>query len=151
MEHQEEHQRLLEHALAQVELPIGICLRVWCEGDFPAIQRLSSAEGWPTPERRPDEALAAWKASWPALVALEADQVVGFVRALTDGAITLYVMELLVAPAQQRKGIGRLLLDTCHLLYPRTRLEVTSAEMAQSFYGAHGFRYIGPGLRKSYA
>ncbi len=151
MEHREDRQRLLEHALTQMEIPIDISIRPWCENDFPAIQRLSSAEGWPTPEKRPEEAFVAWKASWPTLVALEAEQVVGFVRALTDGAITLYVMELLVAPDQRGKGIGRLLLDTCHFLYPRTRIEVTSAEAAQSFYIAHGFRYIGPGLRKSYA
>lgn len=151
MAQQVDRQHLLEQALSQIEIPIGISLRIWRENDFPAIQRLSSDEGWPTPEKRPEEALVGWKASWPTLVALDTEQIVGFVRALTDGTITLYVMELLVVPVHRGKGIGRSLLDACHVLYPRTHIEVTAIETSQSFYSAQGFRSIGSGMRKSYA
>ena len=146
----EERQQAVVAVLAQLQLPFGVTIRAWAEDDFAAIQALSIAQGWPSPQSRPEESLAAWKNSWPALVAVDAERVVGFVRAFTDGNITTFVPELLVVADMQRRGIGRVLLDTCHLLYPRTRIELLSEETSQTFYIAHGFRYIGQGLRKSY-
>ncbi len=150
---QEQRDIQLSQALSQVVIPHGVGCRVWVESDFPAIQRLSTAEGWPTPERRPDDALAGWRNSWPTLVAVEAENVenvVGFVRAMTDGWITLYVMELLVDARYRGRGIGQMLLDICHYLYPHTRIELLSMETSQSYYRTHGFRFIGEGFRKSY-
>jgi GNAT superfamily N-acetyltransferase len=144
------HQFHLESILPQLTLMPGISLRSWTETDFPAIQRLSSLEGWPTPASRPDEALTAWKHSWPALVAVDGGAVIGFVRAITDGEITLFVAELLVEAPYRGKGIGRLLLDSCHYLFPHTRIEVLSTETSASFYARQGFRSIGAGFRKSY-
>lgn len=145
-------QKQLETALELLASPPGITLRSWTEADFPAIQRLSSAEGWPTPQQRPDEALSAWQHSWPTLVLTEDehDQVIGFVRSLSDGEVTTFIAELLVAPEHRGKGLGRLLLDACHLLYPHTRLDLISDEKAVPFYKAIGFRYVGEGVRKSY-
>ncbi|HLZ64007.1 MAG TPA: GNAT family N-acetyltransferase [Ktedonosporobacter sp.] len=145
-----DRQRQFEDTLAQITLPANISIRPWTEEDFPAIQRLSSAEGWPTPEQRPDEALIAWRNSWPTLVAVEGESVVGFVRSFTDGEITLYVPELLVDAHYRGRGIGRLLLDTCHYLYPHTRIDILSTEASLSFYESYGFRLIGAGVRKSY-
>ena len=136
-------------ALASVMLPPGMTIRPWQEADFSHIQRLASLAGWSTPTTRPDEVLAAWQTSWPALVAEEAEQVVGFVRALTDGAITMYIAELLVSAAHQRKGIGTALLEVCHHLYPSTRIDLLSVEAAARFYTANGFQQF-RGFRKSY-
>jgi GNAT superfamily N-acetyltransferase len=141
--------RRAEGALTDLVLPVGISFRAWAAADFPAIQRLSSAEGWPTPVVRPDEALAAWRNSWPALVALAPAEVVGFVRALSDGEVTMYVAELLVARAWRGRGIGRALLDACHLIYPHTRIDLLSTESADRFYAASGFGAF-RGFRKSY-
>lgn len=149
----ERREEQLSQVLTQLALPEGVGCRAWLESDFPAIQRLSNAENWPTPQRRPDDALAGWRNSWPALVAVEAqdvERVIGFVRAMTDGSITLYVMELLVDARYRKRGIGQMLLDTCHSLYPHTRIELMSMETSQSYYRSHGFRYIGEGFRKSY-
>jgi hypothetical protein len=88
----------LEAVLAAIPRPPGIQLRCWSEADFPAIQRLSALEGWPTPDSRPEESLIAWQHSWPTLVVLEGENVIGFVRGLTDGEITTYIAELLVDP-----------------------------------------------------
>jgi ribosomal protein S18 acetylase RimI-like enzyme len=156
MMQQEQRERQLRQALTHMTMPSGVECRVWTDSDFPAIQQLSNTKGWPTPQRRPDDALAAWRDSWPALVAIEAEygerekRVIGFVRAITDGSITLYVAELLVEVHYRNRGIGQMLLDTCHYLYPHTRIELMSMETSQSYYRSHGFRFIGDGFRKSY-
>ncbi|MDQ6832496.1 MAG: GNAT family N-acetyltransferase [Chloroflexota bacterium] len=136
-------------ALAGILLPPNVAIRPWVETDFPAIQTLSDAEGWPTPRARPDAALDAWRRSWPALVATTETGVIAFVRALTDGEVTLFVPELLVTPAWQGKGLGRCLLEACHILYPHARIELFATESSASFYAAHGFRPF-PGYRKNY-
>jgi ribosomal protein S18 acetylase RimI-like enzyme len=146
----EERLRQLKDALAHVTLLQGINIRPWTANDFPAIQRISSAEGWPSPTQRSDDSLFAWQHSWPALVAVDGETVVGFVRGLTDGAITMYIAEMAVDAQQRGRGIGRALLDTCHFLYPTTRLDLLSVDDARDFYKACGFRAIYQGMRKSY-
>jgi len=142
----------VESVLSEVALPPGVTVRGWTESDFAAIQRLSSAEGWPTSQDRATEAMAAWRKSWPALVATHGEDVVGFLRALTDGAVTTYVCEVLVVPAWRGRGIGRALIEACHHLCPSTRLDLLSGGTADGgfrLYEANGFRCF-QGFRKSY-
>jgi ribosomal protein S18 acetylase RimI-like enzyme len=146
----EERKRQLADALSQMTLPEGIEIRPWTVADTSAIQRISSAEGWPSPTERPDETLFAWQHSWPTLVAVDGETVVGFVRGITDGAITMYIAEMAVDAQQRGRGIGRALLDACHFLYPTTRLDLLSVDDAQAFYKACGFRAVYQGMRKSY-
>ena len=146
----EEWKWQLTKALEQVTLPQGIEIRVWTDADFSAIQRISSAEDWPSPTRRPDDSLFAWQHSWPALVAVDGETVVGFVRGITDGAITMFIAEMAIDAQQRGRGIGRALLDACHFLYPTTRLDLLSVDDARDFYKACGFRTIHQGMRKSY-
>ncbi len=49
----EERQQQLTTALSQVLLPSGIEIRPWSAADFPVIQQLSQALGWPSPTQRP--------------------------------------------------------------------------------------------------
>ncbi|MHB8597597.1 MAG: GNAT family N-acetyltransferase [Ktedonobacteraceae bacterium] len=148
--HSEERQQQLTNALAPVTLPAGIEIRAWTETDFPAIQRLSRAEGWTSPTQRPADSLLAWQHSWPALVAVEGEVVVGLVRGITDGAITMFIAEMAVDMQLRGRGIGRVLLDVCHYLYPTTRLDLLAADDARAFYKACGFRMLHDGMRKSY-
>ena len=145
-----ERQQQLTTALEQVMLPPEIKIRPWSENDFPAIQRLSLSEGWTSPTHRVADSLRAWQNSWPALVAVEGEVVVGFVRGLTDGSITMYIADLLVDVRLRGRGIGRALLEVCHSLYPTTRLDLLATEDARAFYKACGFRVIHEGMRKSY-
>jgi len=148
MAHQQQ-QRQTAAALSELVLPAGAQIRAWADADFPDIQRLSSAEGWPTPMARPDQALESWRNAWPTLVAVADGALVGFVRALTDGEVTMYIAELLVVPGWRGRGLGLALLDACHLLHPHTRLDLLSTESADRFYEANGFRRF-QGFRKSY-
>lgn len=136
-------------ATAGVALPPGIAIRAWTDADFPAIQALSTAQGWTTPTARPEASCASWQHAWPALVAVAGDEVVGFVRAITDGFVSMYIAELLVAPAWRGKGIGAALLEVCHRLYPETRLDLLCTDGADAFYVREGFRPF-PGYRKRY-
>ena len=140
----------LEEALTEVTLPAGVMVRPWREEDALAIARLSAIEDWPTPSARPEETSAAWHNSWPALLALEHDEVIGFLRALTDGNVTMYIGELLVAPSYRGRGIARALLDVCHALYPRVRLDLLATDESISFYEVYGFRRRHIAMRKSY-
>jgi len=140
----------LEAVLATLNIPPGIQLRCWTELDFPDIERLSTLQVWPTPHDRSEEALIAWQHSWPALVVTEGKRVIGFVRGITDGEITMYIADLLVDADYRGKGLGHLLLDTCYALYLHVRLDLISTEESNPFYKAIGFRYVGEGLRKSY-
>jgi GNAT superfamily N-acetyltransferase len=120
--------------------PVGISFRLWTEADFPAIQSLSAVQGWSTPIKRAAESLVAWRASWPAIIAEADGEVVGFLRALSDGAVSTYVAGLLVAPTWRGRGLGRALLDACQALAPTTRLDVLAEPEAIEFYTQTGFR-----------
>lgn len=122
------------------KLPPGVTIRPWEEADFPAVQRLSAVEGWPTPLERPEAALAAWRRSWPALVAMAEQEVIGFCRALSDGLVTTYIAEVLVAEGWRGQGIGSALLEVCQRLAPGSRLDLLALETSRSFYERVGFR-----------
>jgi len=135
--------------LSKINLPEGIFIRSFIEGDFTSIQKLYETEGWMTAVKRPEDSLKAWKNSTIALVAVEGENIVGLVRALTDGEVTTYIAELLTDRAYRGKGLGKALIDTCHSLYPHTRLDLLSTEAADEFYMSNGFKES-RGFRKSY-
>lgn len=126
--------------VAQLVLPAHVTIRAWQNADVAAIRDLAHAEHWTTLTDRPDDGLHAWQHSWPTLVAAYQHEIIGFLRALTDEAVTLYVADLLVAPAWRGQGIGSALLDLCHMLYPSVRIDLLSTEHAHEFYQAHGFQ-----------
>jgi GNAT superfamily N-acetyltransferase len=130
----------LQAMLQMFKLPQGVTIRRWEEGDFPAVQGLSAAEGWPTPLERPDAALDAWRRSWPALVAVAGQEVIGFCRALSDGAVTTYIAEVLVASGWRGQGIGAALLEVSQRLAPGSRLDLLALETSRTFYERVGFR-----------
>jgi GNAT superfamily N-acetyltransferase len=103
-----------------------------------AIAVLSTAEEWSTPRERPAASLASWQAAWPAVAEYEGE-LVGFLRALSDGAVSTYVAEVLVAPHWRGRGLGRALLDACQQLVPTTRLDLLAIPAAVAFYERAGF------------
>lgn len=131
------------------KLPKGILIREFDEADFPSVQRLYEQEGWMTFINRADDGLKALKNSSISLVAVDKDKVVGLVRALTDGSVTTYIAEIVVDNSCRGMGIGKILLDVCHKLYPGTRLDLLSTESADKFYKRENFR-VTIGFRKSF-
>jgi GNAT superfamily N-acetyltransferase len=132
-----------------LNLPEGVRIRVWKEGDFPAVQELSRREGWPTPTERPDASLRSWQQSWPRLVAVVDDEVIGFVRAVSDGTVTTYIAEILVVAEWRASGIGRAILNATQLLVPGSRIDLLAMPDSSGFYEHNGFRSF-RGYRRSW-
>ena len=137
-----------EYLDLQVKLPQGIFIRQFNERDFPLIKNLYEQEGWMPFINREHDALQAWKNSTITLVALDGNNVVGLVRALSDGKITTYIAEIIVNINYRGKGIGKALLEVCHDLYLSTRFDLLSSENSNEFYKNNKFR-IFTGFRKN--
>lgn len=136
----DERQRAVAVIVGALTLSPGVTVRAWDDADFPAIQRLSAAEGWTTPVDRPHEALIAWRHSWPALIALHEGAVIGFSRAVSDGLVTTYIAEVLVALEWRRHGLASALLRANQRLCPGSRLDLLATGASRSFYERVGFR-----------
>jgi ribosomal protein S18 acetylase RimI-like enzyme len=126
-----------------------VTVRRYEERDFPFIHELNRAEGWNNLVEKHTDAKKAWHQSNAAFVAEREGELVGCLRGLTDGYITLYVAELLVHPDWRRRGIGKELLSHVHSIYPATRLELLASQTSRTFYELHGYRPF-HGFRKSF-
>lgn len=138
-----------DKSLFNIKLIQGVSVRGFKESDFSSIQNLYKEEGWMTFINRDKDSLESWKNSSIAIVAVEGEQIVGLVRGFTDGNITTFIAEIIVDRDYRGKGIGKALLDICHQLYPKTRIELLADEEVYEFYTRNKFRKI-MGFRKSY-
>lgn len=126
-----------------------IVIRAYEESDFAGIHKLNEQEGWSNLVAKQQQTQAAWQGSNLAVVAEQDGQLVGCLRALTDGAVTLYVCELLIEKSMRGSGIGERLLDHVHSLYPETRMELLASSTSRTYYEAKRFRAF-YGFRKTF-
>ncbi|KAA1042366.1 GNAT family N-acetyltransferase [Macrococcus equipercicus] len=108
-------------------------IRKFKAADIETIQQLNRDEGWDNLVVRHEQTLNSWLGS-EAYVIEEAGDVIGCIRALTDGHVSLYICELIIRHDQRGKGYGRMLLDHIHSLYPTTRMELLATSSSKSYY-----------------
>ncbi|MFQ3546124.1 GNAT family N-acetyltransferase [Halobacillus rhizosphaerae] len=125
-----------------------IFIRSFQESDFSAVQEMNEKEGWHGLAGRKQDTLYSWINSEPALIAADGDQVVGYLRGLTDGLVTLYVCEVLIKEEYRNQGICEQLINAAHECYPRTRVEMLATGDSQEYYTKKGYRPF-YGFRKS--
>ena len=85
-----------------------------------------------------------------ALTAYDKDVLAGIVQLLGDGASILYVQDLLVRPADQRRGIASELLCRALAQYPQvyqTVLLTDDTEKTRVFFSHGPYRRRGNGLQ----
>jgi GNAT superfamily N-acetyltransferase len=123
-------------------------VRNYRKEDFIHINKLNADEKWNNLVEN-ESTKGAWNNSNIAYVAELDGQLVGYIRGLTDKSITLYICEVLINQNYRGLGIGEVLLDYVHGLYPTTRIEMLANSTSRTFYEQKGYRTF-YGFRKTY-
>ncbi|MGD7054242.1 GNAT family N-acetyltransferase [Sutcliffiella horikoshii] len=124
-------------------------VRAYRKEDFLAINQLNEEEKWNNLVENKENAREAWNHSNIAYVAEINGQLVGYIRGLTDQSITLYICELLIDRNYRGLGIGEILLNYVHDLYPMTRIEMLANSDSRTYYEQKGYRTF-YGFRKTF-
>ncbi|HEX5188346.1 MAG TPA: GNAT family N-acetyltransferase [Streptosporangiaceae bacterium] len=102
--------------------------------------------------RRPEQAAAAIAGSWSAVhvVHEQTGETVAMGRVLGDGGWYFHVVDMAVAPAHQRRGLGAAvlsaLLDTIRRgAPPGAYVNLLADPPGRALYARHGFRETAPG------
>ncbi|WP_077329488.1 GNAT family N-acetyltransferase [Virgibacillus siamensis] len=135
-----------------ITLQNGMSLQVrkYRETDFETIQHLNAVEGWNNLVEKKMDTMRAWNNSNIAYLVLDGDQIIGYIRGMTDTAVTLFICEVIIEKEYRGQGIGQKLLAFIHSLYPSTRMELLAASSSQSFYKQLDYRPF-YGYRKTFA
>jgi GNAT superfamily N-acetyltransferase len=89
-----------------------------------------------------DELLTAIKNSWYAISAYDNGRLVGFGRIICDGVVHALILDMIVHPSYERRGIGTLILDR---LKKKCRehnirdIQLFCAKNKAAFYKKNGF------------
>jgi len=113
--------------------------------DIDEIVALYDAVGWSAYTRTPETLRSAIAGSSFVVIARRGPRLVGLARAISDGATICYLQDVLVAPDEQRSGIGRALVRAVLERYAGVRQKVllTDDEPGQrAFYESLGYAEI---------
>lgn len=97
----------------------------------------------------PEGARLGLPASWCSVCLRHAGELVGMGRMVGDGGLFLFVVDIAVAPAWQRQGLGRrimqALMDEVHARAPaRTMVGLIADGAAHRLYEKFGFKLVAP-------
>ena len=104
---------------------------------------LYEANSWSS-AKKPDQLYKALLNSSSLITARQNNILIGMGNALTDGHLVVYYPHLLVHPAHQGKGIGRLIMNEFQSLYKGFHQQILVADgRAIDFYKKCGFEAAG--------
>jgi len=70
----------------------------------------------------------------------DGDELIGFVRVLTDETLFATVWNMIVKPEYQKHGIGKILIDKCLEKYPNVHFFLIADDNVVGFYEKSGFK-----------
>ena len=124
--------------------------------DIDELVALYDAVGWSAYTREPRALRAAIAGSSFVVTARRGTRLVGLARAISDGATDCYLQDVLVAPDQQRSGVGRALVKVVMDRYSGVwrKVLLTGDEPRQrAFYESLGWaeiRDVGGGTTRAF-
>lgn len=125
-------------------MDINICEYFYKDSDEQLAQltALYESVGWTNYIQNPAMLRAAYQHSLLTLAALDGQRLAGVLRAVGDGASIVFVQDLLVLPAYQRRGLGTRLMRALLQRYPQVyqlELMTDDTEKTTAFYRSLGF------------
>lgn len=121
----------------------NVRLRQYSEYKDSEILALYKAVGWKNYYENPQMLKEAYEHSLYILGAYAEKELVGIIRVVGDGHSIIYIQDILVLPAYQRKGIGRLLLKNVLEKYSQVYQKVLLTDdqpKTVQFYESMGFQ-----------
>ena len=88
----------------------------------------------------------AFKNSHTVVFIFEDDKLIGFGRALSDGAYQAAIYDLAILPEYQGKGIGRLIVNNIRKSLPNCNFILYAAPGKEKFYEKLDFRKMKTGM-----
>ncbi|ERH34164.1 hypothetical protein SEQU_11890 [Staphylococcus equorum UMC-CNS-924] len=110
---------------------------------------MNKQEGWQNLVKNKDSYRKALENSTTIVAVDNQGDVIGFIKGVTDGYLTLFVCELLIRKQERGMGIGNELINYLHKIYPDTRIDLLATTHSSKFYEKQGFR-IFHGYRKNF-
>ncbi len=88
----------------------------------------------------------AFENSHTAVFVFQGDQLVGFGRAISDGAYQAAVYDVAVVPELQGQGIGRIIMTSIQTRLPRCNFILYASPGKEGFYRKLGWRKMKTGM-----
>ena len=115
------------------------------EVSWAEVADLFAAVGWGS--RDPNHIRAAFGRSTFKAFAYQGHELVGFGRTIDDGKFYATVVDVVVSPAHQRKGVGRAIVeDLQNRMKGFLVVTLTAAPEVQPFYKSLGWRMLSTGM-----
>ena len=117
-------------------------IREYKEYKTEEIRRLYTEVGWIAYTEDMPALERGYKNSLLVLAAYENDELLGIIRVVGDGYTIVFIQDILVFPAKQRKGVGTALLKAVLDRYSDVRqveLTTDNTEKTVAFYKSIGF------------
>ena len=108
-------------------------------GDIAALARLWAENGWGSADAEGEEQVRKVLAGsgWIAIAEIDG-RFAGYVRALTDGVLVTYLVEIAVVAELQRRGVGTALVRSCLSAFAHTAIYADAGPLAIELLGRHG-------------
>ena len=120
------------------------------------IQHTCSGVDWQTVQRilkevemahhSPEIHQKAFEASFAVVFIYDSEKLIGFGRAISDGAYQAAVYDCAVLPEYQSKGMGRIIMDNILTQIPHCNVILYASPGKEGFYQNLGFRKMKTGM-----